>query len=256
MADIVSLPTARLEIHQSLSSTSIAAKERAAAGEDGPIWILARSQTSGYGRRGDAWQAGVGDLMATRLFVLEGTDPPAAQISFVAAVAVGEAIVRLAPGAGVGLKWPNDVLVGGAKICGLLPELVTRDGAPPALCLGVGVNIVSAPDLPDRAAARLADIVDGPPPAPEAALEAIEDAFAARLGQWRREGFESIRRAWSAAAFGVGRPARIVGAGDEIRGVVEGLEPDGALRLRDGGRIVLARAGSLRFDPAAEEPPA
>ncbi|MEO1014448.1 MAG: biotin--[acetyl-CoA-carboxylase] ligase [Pseudomonadota bacterium] len=244
-------PEARVEIHDELASTSATAKERAAAGENGPLWILARRQTSGYGRRGDAWKSAVGDLMATRLFTLQADDPPPAQISFVAAVAVGEALRRLAPDAAPQLKWPNDVLVDGAKICGLLPELVTRDDPASAICLGVGVNIVTAPQLPERATVRLADLVVGPAPAPEAALEAIEEAFAERLAEWRREGFEPIRRAWMDRAYGVGRRVCVAGAGEEKTGVIEGLEPDGALRLSDKGRIVRARAGSLRFEPAS-----
>lgn len=232
-----------------LDSTSAEAKRRAATGDAGPVWIVARRQTSGYGRRGDAWRSDEGDLMATRLFPLRRNDPPPAQLSFVSAIAMGDTIDSLAPGAGLQLKWPNDVLIDGAKVCGLLPELVSRPGADPIVALGVGLNIVSAPNLPDKATTRLADHLGAPPkPAVDLVLARLEAALAARLAEWRYGGFEPIRRAWTARAFGLGARARIVGAGAELQGVVTGLEPDGGLRLEHQGRIVIARAGSFVLD--------
>lgn len=242
-----------VRVHEAIDSTSAEARRRGEAGEAGPLWILARHQTAGYGRRGGVWQSGAGDLMATRLFALVSADPPPAQLSFVAAVALAETLRALAPGIRPQLKWPNDVLIDGAKVCGLLAELlVPAAGGPPSaatqVCLGVGLNIATAPTVPGRRTTRLADHVAGTPPSPDAALAVFETAFAARLSQWRREGFPPIRDDWARDGYGIGRSARVVGAGEEIAGVIAGLAPDGGLRLAQRGRIVVVRAGSLLVD--------
>lgn len=151
---------------------------------------------------------------------------------------------RCAPAARAELKWPNDVYVDGRKIAGVLLELV--GGEAPTVCLGVGVNIVSAPADLERATVRLADLAQNPPTIDEA-LDALDASLAALLGVWRRDGFAPIRDAWTERAYGLGAAARIVGPGETIEGTLVGLDEDGALLLeRPEGRARVV-AGSLRF---------
>ncbi len=236
---------------ETIDSTSAEAKRRAAAGERGPVWIVAARQTSGYGRRGSAWLQDVGDLAATLLF--QPAPPRDAgpdawpQLSFAAALAAADAIAAYAPGADVRLKWPNDVLLDGAKIAGLLLE--TAPGGGDAVCFGLGVNIVSAPDLGEYRATRLSDAA-APPPSPNALLAAADEAFAGWRGVWSREGFAPVRAAWMARAFGLGRRVRAITPDGAVDGAFNGVDDDGAL-LIDAGEGAPRRilAGSLRYDP-------
>ena len=240
--------TVPVEIFDSLDSTSLEAKRRAESGQVVPCWILARQQTAGYGRRGDGWESTRGNLHATRLFPLLPADPPASELSFVAAIAIAEAIEALAQTSTPQLKWPNDVYIDDAKICGLLPELIARASGRQYVALGVGLNIAVAPCLADRKTTRLAKFLPGPVPTPEDVLDIVEGRFDRWLAEWRRDGFAPIAAAWTERAYGLGRMGWVVDAGPTISGVIEGLATDGALCLNDGGRIVMARAGSLRFN--------
>lgn len=238
---------ARLEIVEELDSTSLEAKRRIAAGETGPLWICARRQTAGYGRRGSSWMQQEGDLAATLAFAPGAPADRLPQISFVAALALADAIDDLAPGARVRLKWPNDVLVNGAKIAGVLLELETGPDGRAMVCLGIGVNIVSAPTGLDYAATRLADVASGrgPPPSAERLLEKFDAALARRLRQWTGQGFEATRADWLARAAGLGAEARVRVAEEDFFGRIAGIAADGALLLdRPDGRMSVA-AGSL-----------
>ncbi|HPE32049.1 MAG TPA: hypothetical protein PLV61_12720, partial [Parvularculaceae bacterium] len=106
---------AALALFETLDSTSLEARRRADAGARGPIWILALEQTAGYGRRGSGWEQAPGDVAATFLFDPGAPVEKLGQLSFVAALAVANAVRRFAPRAPISLKWPNDVLVGGGK---------------------------------------------------------------------------------------------------------------------------------------------
>jgi hypothetical protein len=132
----------RIEVFPTLDSTSLEAKRRVALGEGGPLWIVALKQTAGYGRRGTEWLQEEGDIAATFLFRPEAPKERLPELSFVAALSVADAVRRFAPRADLSFKWPNDILAGGAKIAGLLLELV---GEAPLVALGCGVNIVTAP---------------------------------------------------------------------------------------------------------------
>jgi len=141
----------------------------------------------------------------------------------VAAVAVAEAVKALAPSIDLRLKWPNDILVERRKLAGLLCELVEARTDRQVVSLGVGLNILNAPQTADSDAARLNDYATTAV-SPVELLERIEKAFFVWLEIWRRDGFEPVRAAWSADACGIGKRARGVGAGNEEAGVIEGMD--------------------------------
>lgn len=206
-------------------------------------WVIADRQTAGRGRRGRAWGDGAGNLMASVLVRAEGS---VQQLSFVAAIALLAAL-RASGGQGgdtaagsFALKWPNDLLLGGVKVSGILLE---RAGD--ALVIGFGVNIVSFPEATERpatclTAAGLAGV------APVDLLRRLMPAFAEYRQLWVAQGFEPIRERWLADAAGVGdRIAARLGA-ETIEGVFEGLEADGALALRlDDGALRAVHAGEV-----------
>ena len=169
--------------------------------------------------------------------MLTTTDKPpaeAAQVSFVAALAVADVARAYVPASIVRLKWPNDVLVAGAKASGILVE-----SGPAAaglwLAVGVGVNLDSHPQGTERPATHLgahlrADVATAP--SFEIALLALTEAFGRWWSVWTREGFAPVRAAWSEAAAGLGQPAVARLGAETVEGIAEALEPDGALRLR------------------------
>ena len=222
-----------------LDSTNAEARRRAEAGEGGPLWITARVQTAGRGRRGRAWSTEPGNLAATLLTSTPRPPAQAAQVSFVAALAAADLAARYVPEALVALKWPNDVLVAGDKVSGVLIESGPRHGGL-WLAIGIGVNLAHAPSGTEHPAASLAAHLRADlaaPPSPEAALAALAGAFAGWSAVWKRDGFPAIAAAWSARARLGGRVSARLPA-ETIEGVAEALEPDGALRLRlDDGAV-------------------
>ncbi len=235
---------------ETVDSTNAEARRRAEAGETGPLWITARSQIAGRGRRGRAWETGAGNLAATLLTTSHKPPAEAAEIAFVAALAVADVALAQVPDALVRLKWPNDVLVDGCKVSGVLIESGLRPDGRLWLAVGVGVNLKTAPVAADRPATTLADHLRADMPAPlspDAALEALSRAFDQRLATWEIYGFEPIRTAWTARAD-LGRPCQVRLDQETLEGVAEALEADGALRLRlaDGG-VRRIMAGDVFF---------
>ena len=135
----------RVRNHASLDSTNSEALRLARAGERGPLWIVARDQTAGRGRRGREWVSAAGNLAASLLFTSSVAPAVAATLGFVASLAVCETCRALAPGPIFALKWPNDVLANGGKVAGLLLESEAQGGAL-AIVVGIGVNLASAPE--------------------------------------------------------------------------------------------------------------
>lgn len=167
---------------------------------------------------------------------LAGTDPAAPTLALVAAVALQERVAEQLPGHLVLIKWPNDILVDGAKIAGILLERVED-----AVVIGIGVNLAFHPGGLDRAVTSVAAL-DGTAPEPAAFLEMLADGFARWLMRWRSEGLSPIRQRWLAAAH----PPGTALATAEGQGLFDGLEPDGALRLRTAdGRVKIVHAGDV-----------
>ncbi|AXJ96711.1 MULTISPECIES: biotin--[acetyl-CoA-carboxylase] ligase [unclassified Sphingomonas] len=197
-------------------------------------WLRAERQTAGRGRQGRAWQSPPGNLYASTLVRLRPTDPPPASLALVAAVALHETLDLYLPGRAM-LKWPNDVLIDGAKLSGILLE---RSGE--ALVVGIGVNVAHHPDLPDRATTSLAAagcVIDA-----ATLVGVLAEVFARWLEIWRVQGFAAVRAAWLAAAHPVGSALSVhMPDGHRAEGLFEGLDADGALvlRLADGTRRVM-----------------
>jgi BirA family biotin operon repressor/biotin-[acetyl-CoA-carboxylase] ligase len=206
----------------------------AVAGASEGLWLRADRQTGGRGRQGRAWQSPPGNLYASTLVRLRSGDPPAATLALVAAVALHEAVCPEVPAAQI--KWPNDLLVEGAKLAGILLE---RQGD--AVVIGFGVNLAFHPDLADRPATSLKALT-GRAPGPHAFLTRLAPIFEAWLGRWREERLEPVRAAWCAAAHPIGTPI----ATGETRGTFDGLDATGALRLRlSDGALRIIHAGDV-----------
>jgi BirA family transcriptional regulator, biotin operon repressor / biotin---[acetyl-CoA-carboxylase] ligase len=247
--------TVSIDILPELDSTNAEARRRAEAGEGGPVWIVARRQTSGRGRRGREWTSETGNLFATLLTTTRKPPAEAAQATFIAALAVADLLDAFAQPGAVTIKWPNDVLLNGSKAAGILVE----SGAAPQgglwLAVGIGVNLAHAPADTERPAAALADHlrpdIAYPPPV-DAAAAVLADSFAAWMDRWEQYGFEPILDAWRRRCSGLTGPATARLPHETVTGTADGVEPDGALRLRlPDGSLRLISAGDVFFGEAA-----
>ncbi len=236
---------------EEIDSTNAEARRRAEAEEAGPLWITALRQSAGRGRRGRSWNTGVGNLAATLLLTTDRAPAEAAQVSFVASLAVADLARAYLPDEIVRLKWPNDLMIAGRKGAGILVESGRRADGPLWLAVGVGVNLAHAPQDVERPATHFADHIQGAPPTPLEALERLSESIAAWLGVWDARGFPAIAEAWTARAQGLGQ-ACVARLGTEtLDGVAEGLDVDGALRLRlADGTIRRITAGDVFFGGA------
>lgn len=229
-------------------STNGHARALADAGEHGPMWIWAKSQSAGRGRRGRGWSSPPGNLYATLLLTTPAPARLVAQLGFVAALAIADMIEQVGGGrASARLKWPNDVLVEGAKVAGILLETLRADDRRTVVAIGCGVNLKSAPADARWPATSLSDLAIDIDPA--AGLEALAAAFAARLSQWRDgAGAEAIRDAWrKLSVHGPGQPIAVAcGDGEVIRGRFARLADDGGLVVNvDGGGERTVHAGDV-----------
>lgn len=240
-----------VEVHAALDSTTAEARRRAEAGEGGPVWITAGVQTAGRGRRGRVWSTQQGNLAATLLMTTDAPPAEAAQVSFIAALAAAElADACLGPDV-ARLKWPNDVLIHGRKAVGILVESGSRADGRLWLAVGIGVNLAHAPSNLDRPATSFAEHMAGAPPEPLVALDVLASRFEAWRRIWGAQGFAPVAQAWTARAIGMGEPCEARLHTRTLNGVAEGLDPDGALRLRlDGGAIERITAGDVFFGGA------
>ena len=202
------------------TNDDVAALAKAGAPEG--LWLRAERQSGGRGRHGRSWHSPAGNLYASTLVRLHPGDPPAPTLALVVAVALQEVVSAFAPVHQVLIKWPNDLLVEGAKLAGILLERVDE-----AVVIGVGVNLAHHPGDVDRPVTSLAALT-GSAPDPAAFLETLAESFARWLGRWRGEGLAPVRSSWLAAAHPIGT-ALSTGAGE---GLFDGLDETGALRLR------------------------
>ncbi len=229
------------EIHETLDSTNAEALRRAAAGEAGPLWVLARAQTAARGRRGRAWSSPEGNFAASFLM-----KPPGqmALRSFVAALGLHEAMVTLTGRPELfALKWPNDVLLSGGKLAGILLE----SGAHGTLVIGIGVNLVAAPDpgTLEPGAVRPVSLLEatGLRVSPEEMLGALAPAVQRWEERLSDEGFAPIRAAWLARATRIGEDIVARLPGREVAGRFETVDESGAIVLATAeGRVVLPAA--------------
>ncbi len=197
------------------------------------LWLRAETQSAGRGRHGRGWQSPLGNLYVSHLVKLRLGDPPAATLAIVAAVALAETCRSLAPHIAFTLKWPNDVLVGDAKLSGILLE---RTGN--AVVIGFGVNLGFHPVGLDRPVTSFPALgLERPDPGHFCAD--LAECFAIWLARWREEGVATARSAWLALAHREGTPLIAhLSNGASVEGVFAGLDNDCALllRLADGSR--------------------
>jgi BirA family biotin operon repressor/biotin-[acetyl-CoA-carboxylase] ligase len=234
-----------------IDSTNAEARRRAEAGEAGPVWLLGLRQTAGRGRRGRAWETGEGNLAATLLFRTDKPPAEAAQVSFVAALAVADMLGEYVPASLVSLKWPNDPLLRGLKVSGILVE----SGASPAgglwIAVGIGVNLRRKPIDSERPATSIATHRESPPPEPTEAIEVLAGAFERWFRTWITLGFPAVADAWTARAHGLGESCVARLGHETVEGIAEGLDGSGALRLRLGdGQVRRITAGDVFFGEA------
>jgi BirA family biotin operon repressor/biotin-[acetyl-CoA-carboxylase] ligase len=248
-----------------VDSTNAEARRRAEQGERGPVWILADHQTAGRGRRGRAWQSGQGNFAATLLVTLPLSAAEAALVSFVAALAVADTLARVAMDDHVAIKWPNDVLLEGRKAAGILVEsgqIVSAAGVSVPggrelwLAVGIGVNLNTAPEATERPSTALAEHLRSGrlrPPNPRDFLTDLSEAFVSRARLWLSQGPEPLLRAYARQAAGLTGPCSVRLDAETLNGWADGLEPDGALRLRlPEGEIRRITAGDVFFPQGAE----
>lgn len=239
----------------SLDSTNAEARRRAEAGEGGPLWLAARAQDSGRGRRGRTWTSEPGNLFATLLTTTTRPASEAAQVSFLAALAVTDLLDHFSEPERVAIKWPNDVLLDGQKASGLLVESGARPDGGLWLAVGIGVNLAHAPEATERPAIALAQALRpdlAAPPLPEEALGVLADSVAVWLDRWDRFGFPLVLDAWRRRARGLDGPCTARLPNETVEGRADGVEPDGALRLRlMDGSLRRISAGDVFFGEAA-----
>ncbi|MGV3489871.1 MAG: biotin--[acetyl-CoA-carboxylase] ligase [Devosia sp.] len=241
----------RLHGFNSVGSTMVEAAQAAQAGDVGDVWFGALEQTAGRGRRGRPWQTIHGNLAASLLVVPDCDPAISATLGFVAGVALHRALTAVAPNAGVTLKWPNDVLVDGAKLCGMLLEAQKRPDGSMAIVIGIGVNIVAAPEglpYPATALSQLGVTADA-----ATVFGALSDAWVDAYETWDRgRGIGAILEQWRAAAAGIGGEVAINRDGDVVRGIFETIDDTGRLivRANDNSRIAIT-AGDVHFGTTA-----
>ena len=228
-------------------STNADLAERARTGAPDGLWLRAASQSGGRGRDGRIWQSPPGNLYCSTLVRPLPGEAPMSGFSFLAALALHDAVRSLCPGLSPLLKWPNDVLVGGRKLAGILLEAGAGPGngaPPPWIIVGFGVNCAVTPSGLDRPATSLADL--GCYADPAGLLDALSAVFADWRARWRREGFSTVRAAWLAAADGQGAPMRVQLPDRVLEGRFAGLADDGALQLAlAGGELERIYAGDV-----------
>ncbi|RVU39303.1 biotin--[acetyl-CoA-carboxylase] ligase [Hwanghaeella grinnelliae] len=235
---------------ESATSTMDEARSLVAPNPDLAQVVWADTQTGGRGRRGRNWVSPAGNLYMTVAVRNEVPLAHAAECSFVAALALHSALIDLRPPLAdkLSLKWPNDVLIGGAKVAGLLLEL---EAGGRWILIGCGVNVASSPDgMPYRTTSLLAE--DAYVPAGQ-----LLQSFVVELQKWRtlwlHDGFSPIRSAWLNHAKGLGAEVTANLSDRSVTGVFQDLDTDGALRLRrPDGEIMTISAGDIIFPNSAD----
>ncbi|MFN3232701.1 MAG: biotin--[acetyl-CoA-carboxylase] ligase [Alphaproteobacteria bacterium] len=229
----------RLIALETIDSTNEEARRRAPLAHRTVIW--AKQQTAGRGRRGRAWMSKPGNLFTSIVVTPDCPIIEAAQLSFVTALAMADMLKGLGLADKISLKWPNDVLVGGAKISGILLEASSSGAEAKAVIVGIGLNLTLHPDDTPYPATDVRSLTGKAVP-PEDALEALVAAFEEHYSAWCKTGFEPVRQAWLDQAHGRGQPVSVTLDGEVLEGVFSDLDETGALVVdtREGPRTITA----------------
>ncbi len=237
----------RLIAFDEIDSTNSEAKRLAAKGDFGPLWVTAKTQTRGVGRRGREWVSQPGNLFATGLYPVDGDLAKAARLSFVAALAVYDCVDHCMENGQTKIKWPNDILVNGQKLAGILLESGTDMGQA-WVAVGIGINLINAPDYEHRPVSALAYFA----PDQSQDYSQVLDRLIGRFEHWSivydKDGFAPIRDAWIGCAPGMGGPVTARLVNETIVGTAIGLDVDGALEIKTkSGELVKIHAGDVFF---------
>jgi BirA family biotin operon repressor/biotin-[acetyl-CoA-carboxylase] ligase len=250
----------RLAAFDKVGSTNTEAMARARQGERGPMWFVTTEQTAGRGRRQRAWVAPRGNLASSVLEVMDVAPAVAATMGFAFGLAHAAALQRVSMEANLRLagsdqldyrlKWPNDILVRGEKLCGLLVEAEAVTGGL-AVVAGIGTNIIAAPDGTPTPATSLNAL--GVHVGAEELFAALADAWVELRGIWDHgRGFAEIRNAWLEHAFGVGEPVAIRTGATTVEGTFDTVDDTGCLIVRTAaGKRMPITAGEVHFGTAA-----
>ena len=207
------------------------------------VWLVADRQTAGRGRQGRTWFDGTGNFMGSSAVAIRPGDPAPHTLALVAGLAVHDAVsTRVPPPQRAELKWPNDVLVSGAKLAGVLLERSAD-----TVVIGIGVNLAVAPPVEGRETIALSHF--GPAPSRDLFAHDLADSFASELAAWRAAGLAPIIGRWRALAHPAGTPLLVGEPGEPaLAGTFAGLDADGALllRLADGTTRTI-NAGEVRL---------
>ena len=248
----------RILTFDQLDSTNSEAERQLDTGAVLPLWIITKVQTLGRGRQGKNWVSEVGNLFCSGLYPLSETAGHDAQKSFVAALAIYDTLTEYVAPDLLSIKWPNDVLLDGKKVSGILLERFLPKSKQGGLCIGVGINLLTRPSrVTDQTTACVIDYVaDELLNDPEPILEMPEPVLAmlaAKYSQWSRrhdaEGFAPIRDVWLKRAARMGEKISVSLANERFTGYAEGLGMDGALIVRlDSGEMRHIHAGDIFFE--------
>ena len=242
----------RVDHRDTIDSTNEEARRRALTGDPGNLWIVAGEQTAGRGRRGRAWVSPGGNLHASALLIDPCPQARAPQLGFVAGVALAKAAEDLGAGS-ARLKWPNDLVVDGAKCAGMLLEAVALADRRVACVVGVGVNCAHAPEGVGYPTAVMGN---GRIAAAEL-FERLAARFAETLDVWAEgRNFAAIRAEWLERAAGLATIVRIEDARGRREGAFEGLDADGRLLFRGEGGTEAIEAADLWISPDSRRAPA
>ncbi|WP_298020537.1 biotin--[acetyl-CoA-carboxylase] ligase [uncultured Parasphingopyxis sp.] len=220
------------------TNDDLMALAREGAGEG--LWLRADVQTTGRGRQGRDWTSPKGNLYTSTLVRLKDGDPPPASLAMVAAIALFDTALSYLPYGRFVLKWPNDLMLDGAKVSGILLE---REGD--AVVVGMGLNLASHPTGLDRPVTSLA--AHGGHIPPDIFIADLAPQFARVLDHWRSNPLSATIAQWQGRAHAQGTPLTVHdGGGDPVAGVFDGLNEDGALRLRlEDGEVRVIHAGDV-----------
>jgi BirA family biotin operon repressor/biotin-[acetyl-CoA-carboxylase] ligase len=257
----------RLTAFDAVGSTNAEARGAALAGDRGGHWFAALQQTAGRGRRGRAWETPHGNLAASLLILPDAEAARTATLGFVAGVALHRALSSVLPAtilrmgidgadsadhrSRIALKWPNDVLADGAKLAGILLEAVALPNGRPAVVIGMGVNVVAAPQGLPYPAASLAEL--GATIDAASLFEALTASWVEAFALWRDgQGIAEVLGAWRSAAAGIGAEVAVTQDGAVVRGVFEAIDEAGRLIVRapNDARIAIT-AGDVHFGATA-----
>ena len=245
-------PGWRVQRFEDVASTNDEARRAALAGDPGDAWFVAERQSAGRGRHERPWVSPRGNLHASALLIDPCPVERGAEIGFVAGVALIDSL-RAFGGrkARFALKWPNDVLVDGAKLAGILVEGMTLPNRRFAAIVGIGVNCASAPEGLAYPATSLTKAL-GEEIHAAALFDALHGTFAAALAHWARgENFAGIRQLWLERAVKLGAAMSVKRGAEARDGVFDGLDASGRLRLkRADGAVELIEAGDVALASA------